>query len=208
MRYAYRISFKRSFIHLSFVFLSFFAFSLRNRMRTPWIAEHPKMSGTLCWSGAACRTIAQNSRLSSSRIPLLFVSLASTVDHHNRLCIVWTIFSPRFLACVDSNRAYFYYRSYVKFLFSVCFELSIAIFRFKTNKNYKKVSFFWVNGFQRDTNLNVICDFILISAFYFVLFYIDGSILASWTGMPHLLKIHWFFLTFRNFRVTAIEKKK
>lgn len=49
-----------------------------------------------------------HTKAGSSRIPLLFVSLVSTVDHHNRLYIVWN-FSPD--SRVYSNRAHFYYRS-------------------------------------------------------------------------------------------------
>lgn len=57
------------------------------------------------------RTIAQQQRwVCSPRIPLLFVSLALTVDHHNRLCIVFGIVFP-LSSRVYSNRAHFYYRS-------------------------------------------------------------------------------------------------
>lgn len=69
----------------------------------------------MCWMCAAWWTIAQEQWVSSSRIPLLFVSLASTVDHHNRLCIVFGNFLLRIFACVFINpRAYLSYCSVLK----------------------------------------------------------------------------------------------
>lgn len=80
--------------------------------------------------------------VSSSRIPLLFVSLASTVDHHNRLCIVFGIvFLPDSRVLLFRPRAIFYYRSmwnlyFFRSVFSfIHSNFGSYIFTRKKNKN-------------------------------------------------------------------------
>lgn len=101
---------------LDFLYRLFFVDSvaLRNGMRNRWLRS-TKTNTPMC---RRMRTIAQQARVSSSRIPLLFVSLASTVDHHNCLCIVWNFFPPDSRVCIQTAHISIIVLCNILFLFS------------------------------------------------------------------------------------------
>lgn len=88
-------------IHLQ----SFFFVPHRPNIRWLCLVAYPQWlrstkSATSPHAGTNCTTNDTDLWVNSPRIPLLFVSLASTVDHHNHVCVsFFGIFSPDF-ACV------------------------------------------------------------------------------------------------------------
>lgn len=88
--------------------------------RIQWLRSTQSADAVVCEWPIAQQAIEW---VSSSRIPLLFVSLASTVDHHNRLCVSFFGIFPPELACVfHLNRAHF-------LIIVLCEKILIFIFR-------------------------------------------------------------------------------
>lgn len=97
------------------------------RNRVPSIAECPKgRCGRWCRMRVHCTTAIE--WVSSSRIPLLFVSLASTVDRYNRLCVSFFVefFPPNRVCFIQTAHISLLSFSVWKFLylFSVLFFIS------------------------------------------------------------------------------------
>lgn len=88
------------FFHRLLLLGAKFYTSLRNVKSVTRIDAEYRKCDASCECVYRMWTTAQRQWVSSSRIPLVFVSLASTVDHHNRLCIVFWNFSPRIFACI------------------------------------------------------------------------------------------------------------